>query len=211
MKTIPQENMQRISGTSYPRILAIKKKRDVDNNKAQFQTLSSQQPVPTLVPSTPVPRLTTYAQPSKTPSLPPTTVTPLETLEVRYGESYEQVYTLNKDFAFGQKEVFSHDLTRPPLYIKFNLTPDMITRQKVINIGLSSETTINTTYTSPNAWFEVKVLDAGSGAVIDKRGFNKDYSVMTKQEFMVRNKGNYQVELSGNDVFAEVRILIGTS
>jgi hypothetical protein len=130
---------------------------------------------------------------------------------VRYGESYEQVYTLNKNFAFGQKEVFFQNLTRPPLYIKFNLTPAMITREKVINIGLSSEETVNATYPSPNAWFEVKVLDAGSGAVVDSRGFNKEYSVMTKQEFMVRNEGNYQVELSGNDVFAEVRILRGTS
>jgi hypothetical protein len=176
-----------------------------------LKTLSPQQPVPTPVPITPVPRMTTNAQPSKPPSLSPPMATPLETLEVRYGDSYEQVYTLTKDFSFGQKEVFSHDLTRPPLYIKFNLTPDMITRQKMINIGLSSEATINSTYTSPNAWFEVKVIDAGSGAVIDKRGFNKEYSQMTKQEFMVRNKGNYKVELSGNDVLAEVRILIGTS
>lgn len=39
MKTIQQKNTQRMSGTSYPGIFAIKKKRDVDNNKAQFQTL----------------------------------------------------------------------------------------------------------------------------------------------------------------------------
>ena len=87
----------------------------------------------------------------------------------------------------------------------------MLTREKVINIGFASEETINITYPSPNAWFEVKVLDAGSGEVIDKRGFHKEYSEMTKQEFMVRNQGNYQVEISGTDVFAEVRILMGTS
>jgi hypothetical protein len=176
-----------------------------------LKALSPQQPMPTPVPRTTVPLVTSSALPSKTPTTPPTTVTPEQTLEVRFGESYEQVYTLNKDFAFGQKEIFSHDLTRPPLYIKFNLTPEMITREKVINIGLSSEETIKSTYPSPNAWFEVKVLDAGSGAVIDKQGFHKEYSEMTKQEFMVRNKGNYQVEISGNDVVAEVRILIGTS
>ena len=155
--------------------------------------------------------MTSYAQPSIIPTNPPTTLTPIQTLEVRYGESYEQVYTLNKDFAFGQKEVFSYDLTRPPLYIKFNLTPDMLTREKVINIGFASEETINITYPNPNAWFEVKVLDAGSGGVIDNRGFHKEYSEMTKQKFMVRNQGNYLVEISGTDVFAEVRILIGTS
>jgi hypothetical protein len=41
MKTIPQKNTQRRSGPSYPGVLAIKKKRDVDNNKAQFQTLDT--------------------------------------------------------------------------------------------------------------------------------------------------------------------------
>jgi hypothetical protein len=170
-----------------------------------------QQPVPTPVPSTTAPRMTTYAQPSKTSSLGSTTVTPLEIFEVHYGKSYKQVYKLTKNFASGQKEVFSHDLTSPPLLIKFSLIPDMQTRDKVINIGLSSETTIKTTYPSPNAWFEISVLDAGSGAVIDKQGFHKGYSEMTEQEFMVRNQGNYNVEISGNDVLAEVRILSGTS
>jgi hypothetical protein len=180
-----------------------------------LKALFPQQPVQTPVPGTTAPRMTTYAQPSKTPSktptLPPAKVTPLEIFEVRDGKSYEQVYTLTKDFSNGQKEVFSHDLTRPPLYIKFSLTPDMVTRDRVINIGLSSEKTIKTTDTSPDAWFEVKVLDAESGAVIDKQGFQKQYSGMTKQEFMVLNKGDFNIEISGNDVLAEVRILVATS
>lgn len=172
---------------------------------------SPQQPQMTPVPLTTVSVVTTSIQPSPVSSVPPPTVTPRQVLEARYGESYEQVYTLNRNFAFGQKEVFSHVLTQPPLYIKFNLTPVMVTRQKVIDIGLSSEKTINATYPSPNAWFEVKVLDAGNGAVVSKQGFNKEYSVMTKQEFMVRNPGNYKIELSGNDVVAEVQILTGIS
>ena len=171
---------------------------------------SPQQPVLTPVPSTTAPRMTTYAQPSKTPSLPPTTVTPLEIFEVRHGKSYKQVYTLTKDFASGQKEVFSHNHP-PPLLIKFSLTPDMVTRERLINIGLSSETTIKTTSPSPDAWFEVKVLDAGSGWVYDKQGFQKQYSGMTKQEFMVLGPGPFNIEISGNDVLAEVQILIGTS
>lgn len=173
--------------------------------------IPAQRPVPTTVPGTMVPRVTTYAQPTKTSFIPPTTVTPRQILEERYGEDYEQVYTLNKDFAFGEKELFSYDLSRPPLYIKFNLTPDNITREKIIDIGYSTEQIINVTYPSPNAWFEVKVIDAGTGAVIDKRGFHKEYSEMTKQEFMVRNQGVYDVEISGNDVLAEVRILVGNS
>jgi hypothetical protein len=45
----------------------------------------------------------------------------------------------------------------------------------------------------------------------DEQGFNKGYSIMTIQEFMVRAPGNYRVEMTGNDVTAEVRILTGNS
>ena len=172
---------------------------------------AAQQPLPTPLPPPPVPSTTPPAPPLTTLTVPPPTITPLLTSEVRYGESYTEVYTLSKDFAFGQKEVFPKDVTQPPLFVKFTITPVMITREKVINIGLASEEIINATYPSPNAWFEVKVLDAITGAVVDEQGFNKAYSVITKQEFMVRNKGNYTVILSGNDVFAEVRILTGTA
>lgn len=180
----------------------------------ELKGLSSSKPPITQVPQTLVPGGTSYvqdAQPTNTPALPPTTVTTRQILDVRYGETYQQVYSLNKNFAFGQKEVFSQVLTQPPLSVKFNVTPVIITRQKVINIGLSSEQTINSTYTSPNAWFEVKVIDAGTGAVVDTQGFNKEFGLMTKQEFMVRNPGNYKIEFAGNDVFAEVQILTGTS
>jgi hypothetical protein len=55
----------------------------------------------------------------------------------------------------------------------------------------------------------VTVFDSGNGTIIDKRGFNKDYSQITRQEFMVRTKGTYRIEMSGNDVFVEVQILTG--
>jgi hypothetical protein len=80
----------------------------------------------------------------------------------------------------------------------------------MVDIGLSTEHMINATYASPLAWFEIKVLDAGSGAVVDQQGYNRDYSEMTKQEFMVRKPGNYRIEMSGSEVKAEMRFLIGT-
>jgi hypothetical protein len=127
----------------------------------------------------------------------------------RLEEEYEQIYTLNQTFAFGQKVNFANELTRPPLYIKFNLTPTKISRIRLVSIGTKSEHYENTTDISPYAWFEVKVLDAGSGAVIDQQGFGNDYSDITKQNFMVRQKGNYRIEMSGNDVIADIQMLIG--
>jgi hypothetical protein len=78
-----------------------------------------------------------------------------------------------------------------------------------VDIGLSSEHTITVTYVNPNAWFEVTVFDSGNGTIVDTRGFNKDYSQITRQEFMVRTKGTYRIEMSGNDVSVDVQILTG--
>jgi hypothetical protein len=150
-------------------------------------------------------------------TMPPVTQNPLATattssrkLEGRYEEYYDEIYTKNQFFAFGQKETFSYDLTTPPLYIKYNLTPKLITRAKVVDIGLSSEKTISVSYPNPNAWFEVTVLNAANGAVVDKQGYGKDYPDVTKSEFMVRNQGNYQIVFSGNDVTADITVLKGT-
>jgi hypothetical protein len=145
-----------------------------------------------------------------TPTITETIIPIVKVRDDRFEADYEQVYTLNQKFAFGEKVSFAHELTKPPLYIHFNLTPTIITRHRLVSIGTNNEHWENTTETSPYAWFEVKVLDAGSGAVIEKQGFGNDYSDLTKHNFMVRKSGNYRIEMSGNDVHADVLMLSGT-
>ncbi|MHB8163493.1 MAG: zinc ribbon domain-containing protein [Methanoregula sp.] len=142
--------------------------------------------------------------------IPETTTLPVQELDARLEEEYEPIYSLNQNFSFGQKVQFAHELTRPPLYVQFNLTPVLITRHRLVSAETRNEHYENTTEASPYAWFEVKVLDAGTGEVVDQQGYGKDYPDLTKSSFMVRKKGNYRIEMSGNDVFAEVRMLIGT-
>ena len=155
----------------------------------------------------PMPQVTT-ARPTTVYT---TTVT--QTAAVRradqFGETYEAVFLKDRRFDFGEKETFSYDLTRPPLYIRFNITPGMVNRSRIVDIGLSSEHTVYSVYPNPSAWFEVKVLDSATGSVIDKKGFNKEYSQIPKQDLMVRNKGSYRVEMAGNDVFVNMEILVG--
>ena len=162
-------------------------------------------------PAQPTPALTPYS----TPVTPDTTVAPLpadtpaasQTYEEKYMETYNQVYSVNHAFVGGQKEVFSQDLKTPPLYIKFNITPEIEVGEKVNEVGEM----ISTSYISPNSWFKVNVYDAGNGDLVEQQGFNKGFSVTEQQEFMVRAPGNYRVEISGNAVTAEVRILTGKS
>jgi len=134
-----------------------------------------------------------------------------QTYEEKYMETYNLVYSVDREFNGGQKVIFTQDLTTPPLYVKFNITPKMFFEERLVEIGLPSEHIVNVTYPSQNAWFKVLVYDADNGELKEGQGFNKDYSIMTKQEFMVRAPGNYRVEISGNDVTAEVRILTGKS
>ena len=119
------------------------------------------------------------------------------------------MYNQNLTYRFGQKEVFPVDLMRPPLFIKFTVIPVMVNRSKLVDIGLSTEHTVYAVYPDPNSWYEVKVLDAVSGIFVDARGFNKAYNQYTKQEFMVRDKGKYTVEMSGNGVTVATQILMG--
>jgi hypothetical protein len=164
-------------------------------------------PVTAIISATPT---ITLKLPLNTPSPAAAQTTPVRKLEGRFEEYYDEVYSRNHFFAFGEKEIFPYEVTTPPLYIKYNLTPKLITREKVINIGMSSEKTINLTYPNPNAWFEIRVLD-GNGAVVADQGYGRDFPDVTQSEFMVRDTGKYQVEFSGNDVTAEIRVLQGTS
>ena len=146
----------------------------------------------------------------------PETATPVQTPtskivdSSRFGSDYEQVYSLAKNFSYGQKVVTSYNLEHPPLYIWFTLEPVTIQRHILVSIGTSAEHMVNNTVPSPNSWFEVKVLDATDGRVVDQQGYGRDYPDMTENKFMVRQPGNYTIEMSGHDVYADVTILTGT-
>jgi len=168
---------------------------------------------PNLPQSTPVPTQALTPLPTILSTIPVNTPVPADTpsasqtYEEKYTETYNQVFSVNRAFVGGQKEVFSQDLTSPPLYIKFKITPEIEVGEKVNDVG----DMVTTSYVSPNSWFKVNVYDAGNGAIVEQQGFNKGFSVTEQQEFMVRAPGNYRVEISGNAVTADVRILTGKS
>jgi hypothetical protein len=165
-------------------------------------------PQSTTIPTQAVTPLATILQtvPANTP-VPAGTPAASQTYEEKYTETYNQVFSVNRAFVGGQKEAFSQDLTTPPLYIKFKITPEIEVGEKVNDAG----DMVSTSYISPNSWFKVNVYDAGNGALVEQQGFNKGFSVTEQQEFMVRAPGSYRVEISGNAVTADVRILTGKS
>jgi hypothetical protein len=163
------------------------------------------QPTATVPPQVQTPAVA-YGTPAITVAyLPADTPASSQTYEEKYTETYNLVYSADHEFIGGQKEVFTQDLTAPPLYIKFNITPEIEEGEKVDEAGKM----VATSYVSPNSWFKVNVYDAGNGELVEQQGFNKGFSINTRQEFMIRAPGSYRVEISGNAVIAEVRILTG--
>nr|WP_321352543.1 zinc ribbon domain-containing protein [uncultured Methanoregula sp.] len=152
--------------------------------------------------------IVTSLDPEESP-IPVTTPTTKIVSSERFGSDYVRVYSISKNFSYGEKATFTQNLTTPPLYIKFSLMPVNISRHILVGIGTHQEHMVNTTVTSPNAWFEVKVYDAGDDHLVEQEGFGKDYSDVTSQEFMVRQKGNYRIEFSGHEVSAAVDVLTG--
>ena len=63
---------------------------------------------------TPAVMQTALPTPEYTIALPEVTTQSSIVRDARFEEDYEQIYTLNQKFAFGQKVNFAHDLTRPP-------------------------------------------------------------------------------------------------
>ena len=152
-----------------------------------------------------------------TPDPVPVTVSATPTapriIEGRFGESYEEFYSDNRTYRFGEKVTLPIALDRPPLYIRFNVTPARVNDTKIADIGLSSEHVVYLDYPDPKAWFEVSVIDATSGSTVKTGGFGagKGYSVQNRQEFTVLKGGEYQIVMAGNLVDAEMLIGIGRS
>ena len=126
----------------------------------------------------------------------------------RSGVAYEQVYARDYSFNDGGQDVFSYTLEQSPMIIECEMNPKMVTREKLVDIGESTERYITTTYGDPNAWLDLKVIHAETGTVETTISFSKNYVGMTKQEYTVRSNGNYRFELSGSLVSPTVRLLV---
>lgn len=124
------------------------------------------------------------------------------------GVPYQQVYSINQQFKTGQSEVFSFDLTQPPIVVQLELTPKIASRKKLVDIGTANERYITAEYPSPDSWFEIKVFDADTGVVLTSLGFGKNYNVDTKQEHTIRTNGKYRFVMQGNEISANVQILV---
>jgi hypothetical protein len=153
-----------------------------------------------LTPATPYPTPTKGAAGPTLSTLPAVTPTP---------DPYVTIYNQTTQFNLTRTtEAYSFDLTRPPLIIEFRVEPKMITREKY---ATSDHTNIKSgmvkqTFPSETSWFTVTVRDRESGKIVAEDGFGKLYSADTRKRVFVGERGDYLIELSGND--AKVHVLM---
>lgn len=152
-----------------------------------------------------------------TPASPFRTVaTPVETMpwtrlpnETAEAVKYVTLYHVTTAFR-NNATAFSYPLTQPPLIIEFCFSPNMTTRTiwYESNVGTREEHTKTITTMSPSAWFEVTVRDHATGNIVAKEGFARQFSVDTAKSIVIRRGGNYLIEFKGNEISAEIRIIV---
>jgi len=147
------------------------------------------------------------------PSFPSVAATPSVTVRVvaptvyRNGVAYSQVYA--HQYALGSAHgVFSWSLQEPPMIVECDMNPQNITRQKLVDIGTSDERYITATYPDPDAWLDLKIINADTREVVETIRFSKNYAGSLFQDYTIRAPGNYQFELNGVLVSPAVRLLV---
>ena len=150
---------------------------------------------------TPYPTVTSSMTSPTLSNLPVVTPTP---------DMYVTLYNRTASFAW-TTEAFAFDLTVPPLLIDFKVEPKMITREVRAKSDYKDrkDETYRQTFPSEDSWFKVTVRDRNSGAIVAENGFGKLYSADARKQIYVGQSGNYQIDLTGNDVKAYVLMRAG--
>ncbi|MCK9580312.1 MAG: hypothetical protein M0Q92_07655 [Methanoregula sp.] len=171
--------------------------------------------VPTKATPVPTVRYVSVVTPVTTPDpgqsslryIPPTTQAAPE-------ESYALIYSDDLSYLAGEDPTaVAFDVKVPPLVIRYNVSPLIVTDSKMtINRSSKSELRtdilINYTYPSPDSEFTVTVFDKNSGRKLSDDGFGREFGMLTPKTFIVREAGSFIIQFDGDDAEAHVDMLL---
>ena len=92
-----------------------------------------------------------------------------------------------------------------PITITYDVTPNIITEQKVIP-SPSGDYSKTVTYDDPNAYLLITVRDAQNGNVIRKDGYGKTYSSSHSQKMTITQTGNLNMEITGAKLSVSISV-----
>ena len=130
---------------------------------------------------------------------------------ITYLEIYHNELSL-KDYSVA----YAYELKNPPLVINFDIKPRIDSRTiwyqsktgSYDSNGNRADVFVTTPQISPDAWFEVKVRDKATGNIVLDDGFGKTFGGGTNRTVSVRSYGNYQIDMSGDQVNVTVRMYV---
>jgi hypothetical protein len=143
--------------------------------------------------------------PTVTYTIIPATVPPVK-------EDYVVIYSIkNQPFSYNRSAV-SFDLKNPPMLIDFSISGTDKTRtvEGESRVLSNQWTSMQSTYTDPNSYFEVIVREKSTGNIVLQDGFGliKQYGTETPRHLKVYGEGNYLIEFAGNKVIANVNLSV---
>lgn len=123
------------------------------------------------------------------------------------------IYSAPKTFK-GETIAYSYSLTSPPLQVEADVIPKVVTRtDTVLSQQLDkSWKDVSVTRIAPNTWLKIAIRDMITGEIIDETGYGNNYEVHSSEDLTkkpvppkkviltMRTGGNYQIEISGNNV-----------
>lgn len=127
----------------------------------------------------------------------------------------QEIYT--NEFSLKDYTVaYAYELNNPPLVINFDIKPRIDSRTIWYESksgsydanGNRADVYITTPQISPDAWFEIIVRDKATGQITLDDGYGKTFGGDTKRTVSVRSSGDYQIEMSGNQVNVTVKMYI---
>ena len=124
------------------------------------------------------------------------------------------VTLFNKTIEFSPahlRDAYSFNLTAPPLIIEFDVEPKMITREKhtTSDYGKKKDIVVKQEYPSEDSWFLVTIRERESGKIVAEDGFGKGFGTATDKRIYRGERGDYLIELSGNEAKVHVTMRAG--
>ena len=156
-----------------------------------------------LTPATPYPTATSSMAA-------PTLSKPTETQPTQ--DPYVTLFNKTIEFSPAHlRDAYSFNLTAPPLIIEFDVEPKMITREKhtTSDYGKKKDIVVKQEYPSEDSWFLVTIRERESGKIVAEDGFGKGFGTATDKRIYRGERGDYLIELSGNEAKVHVTMRAG--
>ena len=130
----------------------------------------------------------------------PRTVFLQSSIAQKYSEDYVTIYSLTDQNVSQFLPLVSFTLNNPPLMVDYNFTPLSQQRvkhveYKILNTNYQEDLEINRSF--ENSRFRIIVRNKNTGDVISEDGIGGNYSLQTPKQLVVREKGNFSFEFTG--------------